>query len=246
MRDPAPTVVIASALAAVALVAVFAKKSEPDPAEAGFRRDLGRLRAMREARRIPPGGIGDAEYQRALDALRASAPRPLVDRAVLDRSDDAVLRCDLLPAASPAAHEKALADRAEAPAVRLAALFRVRSLAVLDAVWRGEPAFPGRHLLVAAVAECGDPAAAVLLREALSDPDESVRAHAALGLAPHAADPAVLEALRAALRDPAVPVRENAVRALSRAPAAEAELRAAAADPALRDLAELLLRERGR
>jgi hypothetical protein len=246
MRDAAPATVLLSAVAAVVLAGVFAKKAAPDPVEVDFKRELGKLRGMREARRIPPEGIGDAEYQRALDALRRDAPRALIDRAVLDRSDDAVLRCDLLSAASDDARERALADRAQPAALRLAALSRVRSPELLARLWRDEPGFPGRHLLVAAVAESGSPDAAALLRGALADRDLSVRAHAALGLGNFLADPAALDALRAALRDPGLPVRENAVRALSRAPSAEAELRAAAADPALRELAELLLKERGR
>jgi HEAT repeat protein len=246
MRDPGPALVLASAAAAVLLAGVFADRRPPDPAEAGFLRALGRLRGMRESRRIPPEGIGDLEYRRALDALLASAPPAALDRAVLDRADDAVLRCDLLAAASDAALARALADRAQPLALRLAALPRVRSLDVLAGVWRGEPGFPARHLLALALGGTGTPEALPLLRQALADPDESVRAHAALGLGELAREAAALDALRGALRDPARSVRENALRSLSRAPSAEPELRAAAADPSLRPLAEALLRELGR
>jgi HEAT repeat protein len=216
VRDPAPSLVLASAFAAVLVAGFFADRRPPDPADVAFRRGLGRLRALRESRRIPPAGIGDPEYRSALDALLASAPPGAVDRAVLDRSDDAVLRCDLLDAASPDARERALADRDQPLALRLAALARVRSLDAVLGVWRGEPRFPARHLLVLAMGECGAPEAVPVLMRALGDPDVSVRAHAALGLGAFADRPEAAAALRGALQDPDPAVRENAKRSLGK------------------------------
>jgi len=243
MRDPAPALVLASAFAAILVAGIFADRRPPDPADVAFRRGLGRLRALREGRRIPPAGIGDLEYRAALDALLASAPPGALDRAVLDRSDDAVLRADLLDAASPDARERALADRDQPLALRLAALARVRSLDAVVRVWRSEPRFPARHLLVLAMGECGRPEAVPVLRGALSDADPAVRGHAALALGALAAEPGAVEGLRAALRDPDPAVRGNALRAMARAPSAADLLREAAADPALKPLAEALLEE---
>lgn len=216
MRDPAPALVLASAFAAVLVAGLFADRRPPDPAERDFGLGLGRLRAMRESRRIPPAGIGDADYRRALDALLAAAPPEAVDRAVLDRSDDAVLRADLLDAASPEARERALADRDQPLALRLAALARVRSLDAVLRVWRSEPRFPARHLLVLAMGECGSPEAVPVLMQALGDADVSVRAHAALGLGPFADRPEAAAALRGALADPDPDVRANAKRSLEK------------------------------
>lgn len=228
--------------------------------------EIERLRTLRSERRIPMSGVGNPEFQAALDRLRAAAPRSLhyYEQIVLDRREEPALRVDLLNLVAGERGEETrlflasrVSDASEADAVRLAALealMSYRDAATFEVFRRSylDPApFAGRYHLCRALGQSGRAEAVPLLKDALA-PNQplDLRCHAAEGLGGFPADPdARMELQRAALTDPASRVRQEAVRALSRSPQAErllVDLLSRELDPSIRALVGELLAERGR
>lgn len=269
MKRHLPAAVVLATLAAIGVTMGLARKTRPAPAPpprplpAAVARELDALRAARQARPdLPAGGIGDAAYAKGLDRLRAAPPEDLraLEGRLLDRAEPVLLRIDLLHVVAGAAADFArplcgrlAADVDEPPALRLAAVSLLGAFRdppafdLLRGLWTSPRPFEGRSLLLAALAETGQPGAIPVLREALGAGALDIRCQAALSLGAFAQDVAVREDLIRVLgSDAPTPVRENALRALARSTAAEVDrlLREPPAD--LRALAEALRRERGR
>lgn len=241
------------------------ERPRDDPAVRAALEAIGRLRALRAAREIPPGGVGDAAYADALDRLRAQAPAALhyVEEAALDRRENPWLRVDLLNLAAARRDDATrrfllllFSDREEPPRIRLAALAALgpyRDAETFEALRRAyeDPApFEGRYQICAALAATGRPEALPIL-EASLEPSRplDVRCHAAEGLAHFADRPEARERLARLAREDAAPaVRQNALRALARAGAEEIlkERAEREADEETRSLARRLLEQRER
>jgi len=259
MNPRLPLLVLAATVAAIAAAALFSRKTRVPPPKppAALAEEVDRLRVLRRAEpAMPAGGVGHPDYAKRLDRVRAAAEPDLraLEAVVLDRREDALLRVDLLSAITARPGEPArllcarlAADPAEATSVRLAALSGLmayrdpHTFDVLRGLWESPRPFEGRHLIVVALGECGQPGAVPLLREALgtSQPAD-VRAHAALAMGGY---PDVLQDLiRLSKDDAQLAVRENALRALARSPSPDAERALRESD--LKPLAEALLKER--
>jgi hypothetical protein len=261
-----PGLILLATLVALGTALVLARKTRPAPRPRALPPAVAReVDALRDARRarpaLPAGGVGDAAYAKGLDRLRAAAPqdlRALEDR-VLDRGEDVLLRVDLLQVVASTGGDfarglaaRAASDPDEPAALRLAAVAVLSTFKdphafdVLRSLWHAARPFEGRHALVAAVAECGQPGALPILREALgTSQTPDVRVQAALSLGVFAEDAAVREELvRVVGGDPLLRVRENALRALARSKAPEVDRVLREAPPELRGLAEALRKER--
>lgn len=186
------------------------------------------------------GGEGSADLRKQLDALNTSDPATLheMEAAVLDRTRSGPFRGEMLRKIAgnpdPAARRfvlDTLLDRGEDPVVRrtacdLAAGFRsAEAFDALHSVYRDEPEFPGRTLLIPLLAATRDPRALPVVRGALSAQEPlDARALAAGAMEVFAEDAGVRDELRAlALQDRHVAVRLNALGVLCRGGGADVE-----------------------
>lgn len=227
--------------------------------------EVERLRGFRAKDSVPMGGVGNAEYGKALDRLRSSSAGALhyLEEAILNRAESVALRVDLLNVVAAHRGDETrrflsvlFSDPAEEAALRLAALgplgrYRdAETFETLRRVYEDPAPFEGRYQICLALAENGQPAAVPVLKASLAPARPlDVRCHAVIGLGAFVDEPSVREELkRLALGEPAPAVRQNALRALCRSSSPEADdvLRqvSRAADADTKRLAEALLKRR--
>ena len=251
------------------LPAHAALSSPDDPVVKLLLEDVGRLRRIRAVRPVPMGGVGDREYEEALDRIRQGSPRALfhLEQVALRPAESVSLRIDLINVIAGHRDEETrkflsslVIDPMEDPAVRIAALepfMKYRDLATFEALksaWLDPLPFQGRYHLCRAFGENGQPGAIPLLRGAIAhDRSPDVRAHAALGLGGFVADPGIRAGLKALAQSDADPaVRQNAIRSLCRSGDSEVdgflrELAASGAtDAGTKRVAQDFLRQRAR
>jgi HEAT repeat protein len=190
---------------------------------------LSQLRlAQRKASAGNPAAMSPARTQMLDHGAEAV---PVLKAAVYRAGEDPLFRMECVGLLSGIPHPVAaaalleiLGDRTlegrfrDVALARLAGRARSEAFPVLQRIYKEEPSYANRPLLVKAIGGCPQPESTALLKEAAREaPDPSVRIQAVEALSPRAADPEVLATLRDALfKAPEDNVRMAALGALGR------------------------------